>query len=91
MMKSIIQMRLLLEGMEESLGLSNLSDSEKCIYLAAQDLKSDDNMVETKAILNHPLTAGLSRPTFFRCLKRVQNKGLLENSKQKKTGEFKVI
>ena len=91
MIKSIIQLRLVLESMERDLGLSDMSSSEKCIYLAAHDLKSEYGVVETKRLLEHQLTAGLSRPTFFRCLKKIQNKGLLKSSEQKKTGAFQVI
>jgi hypothetical protein len=91
MIKSIIQLRLMLERMERDLGLSDMSTSEKCIYFAAQDLKSEDDTVETKDLIGHPLTAGLSRPTFFRGLKKIQSTGLLKKSELKKTGEFKVI
>lgn len=87
---SIIRLRLLLEDMERDLGLDQVSSAEKMIYLAAQDVKSSDGFVQTKDMIEHKLTKGLSRPTFFGGLKAIQNKGLLKNSDRKKTGEFKV-
>jgi hypothetical protein len=90
MLKKFITLKLLLNEMEEELGLSDLSDAEKNIYLAAQDLSSEGSYVATKDLLDHKLTQNLTRPTFFRCLKAVQTKGLLKHSARRKRGEFEV-
>ena len=90
MLKKFITLKLLLNEMEQDLGLSDLPDAEKNIYLAAQDLCSEGNYVTTKDLLDHKLTQNLTRPTFFRCLKSIQTKGLLKHSARKKRGEFEV-
>ena len=46
--------------------------------------------METKHILDHTFTQKMSRPTFFRALKSIQEKGLLENAPDKKVGLFIV-
>lgn len=90
MIKKFIALKLVLNEMEQDLGLSDLSEAEKNIYLAAQDLSSESNFIATKDLLNHTLTQSLTRPTFFRCLKSVQTKGFLKQSTRRKRGEFEV-
>jgi len=87
----IVTLRVMLDEMEQDLGLDKLSAPEKSVYLAAQAAKSKDGLVQTRDIFEHQLTRQISRPTFFRCLKAVQNRGLLKQSDRKKTGEFKVL
>lgn len=90
MLKKFITLKLLLNEMEQDLGLSDLPDGEKNIYLAAQDLSSEGKYVRTKDLLDHKLTQNLTRPTFFRCLKAIQAKGMLKPSARKQRGEFEV-
>ena len=87
----IVTLRVMLDGMEQDLGLDKLSAPEKNVYLAAQATKTKDGIVQTRDILEHQLTQGLSRPTFFRCLKSIQTQGMLTHSDRKKKGEFKVL
>ena len=64
----LISIKLILEEMEQDLGLEALSEVEKNVYLAAQALKSSIGRVETKQIQAHSFTQNMSRPTFFRAL-----------------------
>ena len=91
MFKKIITLSLLLNEMEQDLGLSALTAVEKSIYLAAHDLKSEGHFVATRDLLEHKLTKNLTRPTFFRGLKSIQEKGLLKHSSRKMRGEFEVF
>ena len=87
----IVTLRVMLDEMEQDIGLDKLSPPEKSIYLAAQAAKSKDGLVHTRDILEHQLTRQISRPTFFRCLKAILDHGLLKHSDRKKRGEFKVL
>ena len=63
--ENIIRLKSMLGDMEQDFGLAELSSVEKNVYLAAQDIKSHDGIVETKHILDHTFTQKMSRPTFF--------------------------
>lgn len=91
MIDKVVTLRILLEEMEQNLGLGGLSTSEKNVYFAAQDVKSSEGVAETKLIIEHKLVTGMSRPTFFRALKSVQKLGLMRHTDRKKTGEFEVL
>ena len=77
--KKIILLKQMLDDMEQDVGLTSLSGVEKNVYLAAQDMKSNIGLVETKQILDHRFTQKMSRPTFFRALKSIETKGLLSH------------
>jgi tmRNA-binding protein len=89
--KKIILLKQMLDDMEQDVGLTSLSGVEKNVYLAAQDMKSNNGLVETKQILDHRFTQKMSRPTFFRALKSIESKGLLSHSDGKKVGLFSVV
>ena len=88
--ENIIRLKSMLGDMEQDFGLSDLSSVEKNVYLAAHDIKSKDGIVETTHILDHAFTQKMSRPTFFRALKSIQEKGLLQHAPDKKVGLFVV-
>ena len=81
----------MLDDMEQDVGLTSLSGVEKNVYLAAQDMKSNNGLVETKQILDHRFTEKMSRPTFFRALKSIERKGWLSHSDGKKVGLLIVV
>ena len=91
--KKIILLKQMLADMEQDVGLSltSLSGVEKNVYLAAQDMKSNNGLVQTKQILDHRFTQKMSRPTFFRALKSIETKGWLSHSDGKKVGLFSVV
>ena len=90
LVKKLISLKIMLEEMEEDLGLAPLSEFEKNIYLAAQALKSPDSTVKTQQLLGHTFTQSISRPTFFRALQSLEEKGLIVRSGSKKIGLFVV-
>ena len=89
--KKIILLKQMLDDMEQDVGLTSLSGVEKNVYLAAQDMKSNNGLVETKQILDHRFTQKMSRPTFFRALKSIERKGWLSHSDGKKVGLLIVV
>ena len=76
LIEKLISLKVILEEMEEDLGLAPLSEFEKNIYLAAQALKSPDNTVNTNQLRGHSFTQSMSRPTFFRTLQSLEEKGI---------------
>lgn len=86
--QSIISLRSMLHDMENSVGLADLPDNQKSLYLAAQDRLTDSGIVTTGSLISHPFVRSMSRPTFFRTLKSLEDRGLIVNSGRKKTGEF---
>ena len=90
LVKKLISLKVMLEEMEDDLGLAALSEFEKNIYLAAQALKSPDSTVKTQQLREHTFTQSMSRPTFFRALQSLEKKGLIARSGSKKIGLFVV-
>jgi len=88
--EKIILLKQMVDDMEQNVGLASLSGVEKNVYLAAQDMKSNNGLVETKQILDHRFTQKMSRPTIFRALKSIEIKGLVTHSNGKKVGLFLV-
>ena len=90
LIEKVILLKRMLEDMEQDIGLSSLTNVEKAVYLAAQDVKSSDGLAGTKLIIEHPFTQNMSRPTFFRALKAIESKGFIKHSDVKKVGLFLI-
>lgn len=76
--------------MEHDLGLSALSDAEKSVLYAVELLADDNNVAPLSRVRCHSLVAGLSRPTFFRALKRLVDDGILEASYGKNASFYRI-
>lgn len=87
-LENIISLRTMLASMESSVGLSDLTENQKILYLAGGDCKSEGNIITTADLISHPFASSMSRPTFFRTMKSLEERGLFVNSGRKKTGEF---
>jgi hypothetical protein len=72
------------------MGLGNLSSVERDIYYAATDLSDIPGGVKTTRLLEHALTADVSRPTFFRALKSLVCKGYLAQNQTTGRGFYVV-
>ena len=86
----LTELRKLMLGMERSLGLQDLSSVERDIYCAADDLARQQGRVQTTGLLEHALVANISRPTFFRALKSLVNKGYLSTGQGVGRGRYIV-
>jgi len=86
----LAELRKLLLSMERSLGLEELSPAERDIYYAANDLAESAKSVPTTGLMSHDLTSRISRPTFFRALKSLVNKGYLAHSQNTTRGRYVV-
>ncbi len=79
-----------MRGMEYSMGLEDLTTVERDIYCAASELAASSEGAETVHMLEHVLVTNVSRPTFFRALKSLVNKGYLSNRDEACRGCYTV-
>ena len=76
----LTELRKLMQSMERTLGLEELSPVERDIYYAAEELSKTNVEVRTFGLIEHTLVQSVSRPTFFRALKSLVAKGYLSQS-----------
>lgn len=76
--------------MERDLGLSGMSTFERNVLLAVFDLENSEGVAKINAILSHDLTVGISRPSVFRALAKLEKLGKLAR-KTNASGEYKLI
>ena len=89
-MKQLSRLAKLMFEIEIDLGLSDLSKPEKLVLMAAHEQSDADGQFQTHQLLSHPLSAKISRPTFFRALKQLEQKELLLRNLEKKRGLYSV-
>ncbi len=86
----LTELRKLMQSMERTLGLETLSPVERDIYYAAEELSKTDHEVRTFGLIEHTLVESVSRPTFFRALKSLVEKGYLSQSGSSNRGRYVV-
>jgi len=86
----LAELRKLMQSMERTLGLESLSPVERDIYYAAEELSKADQEVRTYGLIEHTLVQSVSRPTFFRALKSLVEKGYLSQSGTANRGRYIV-
>ena len=74
---NLIDLVKIVTEMERDLGLNDISNSERNVLLAISDLENSEGVAKTKAILSHDLTVGISRPSIFRALAKLEKLGKL--------------
>ena len=86
----LAELRKLMQSMEHTLGLEELSPVERDIYYAAEELSKAHQEVRTFGLIEHTLVQRVSRPTFFRALKSLVQKGYLSQSGSTNRGRYIV-
>ena len=71
------QLKELMFAMEQDLGISELSEPEKCVFSCIVQATEAGGSISTKAIEKHILTSNLSRPTLFRAIKQLLAKDII--------------
>ena len=66
--EALISFKLLLQKMENDLGLSDLSDVETKVFLAISDLCNQFETAKTQAVLQHELVASCQGKQFKRAI-----------------------
>lgn len=72
-LSNLARMKLLLSEMESELQLGDLSEFEKRVLLSVAELVSESDSAALGEIAAHPLSKQISRPSFFRALKRLES------------------
>ena len=74
---TFVQLKELMFAMEQDLGISELSEPEKCVFLCIVQASETGEPISTKSIEKHMLTSNLSRPTLFRAIKQLLAKDII--------------
>ena len=78
--EALISFKLLLQTMENDLGLSDLSDVETKLFLAISDLCNQLETAKTQAVLQHNLVASIGRATIFRAIKKLEDRNKISKT-----------
>jgi Fe2+ or Zn2+ uptake regulation protein len=87
---NLIDLVKIVTEMERDLGLDDISSSERNVLLAISNLENSEGIAKTKAILSHDLTEGISRPSIFRALAKLEKLGKLSR-KTDTNGAYELI
>ena len=71
------KLKELMFAMEQDLGISELSEPEKCVFSCIIQATEASGSITTKAIEQHLLTSILSWPTLFRAIKQLLAKDII--------------
>jgi hypothetical protein len=82
------QLRLLMLGIEEELGLQTLKNSERDVFYAATSIAPSGASIKSDDIKNHKIVSMMPAPTFYRALKVLVAKGMLKNYPGTKKGSY---
>lgn len=89
--KSVAQLRALLFEMEKSLGLAELSQNEKDVLYAINQLaKAEASLVKSDQIRSHPLVSEIPSASFHRALKGLLKRGLVSHAPETKARSYIV-
>ena len=87
MNNTLIELKKLLNNMENDFGLNSLSEVEKNVLYAVKDLEKENGGAKTRHLLNHEFTANMSRISVFRSIKTLEKLSKIER-KTSKRGEY---
>ena len=87
---TLIDLKKLLNKMEEDVGLTSLSEVEKNVLYAIKDLEKENGFAKTASLLNHEFTAHMSRISVFRSIKTLEKLSKIKR-KTSKRGEYITI
>jgi hypothetical protein len=86
----IAALRNMLWQMEVEVGLEELSQPQKDVYYAACLAADANHLVYSDAVKRHPMLAPMARPTFYRALRELVDKGFLANTGRRKDGRYLI-
>ena len=78
-------------GLETDLGLGRLSKTERLVFVSIADLITPTNrQLKITEILAHPDLKDMPTPTFYKCLRDLRTKGLLEKDESGRSGTYQL-
>ena len=84
---TLIELKKLLNTMEKDFGLNSLSEVERNVLYAINDLEKENGAAKTGHLLNHEFTANMSRISVFRSIKALEQLKKIKR-KTSKRGEY---
>lgn len=85
----LAQLYELVSLIEQDLGLDSFSDEERAmIYAMAITTQTVSSQFRSADIKDHPFCRKVSKPTFYRNLKKLLQKGVLSPAPGHKTGTY---
>lgn len=89
--KSLAQLRSLLFEMEKTVGLVDLSQNERDVLYAINEVsQGTPRAARSDAIRNHPLAAAIPQATYHRALKSLVQRGLVAHAPETRAGHYVV-
>jgi len=88
-MQKLSQLRRLMFAVESELGIQGFSECEKNIVAIISG--QDEKLFTTSDICSDELMQGHSRPTIFRSISNLIDRGLIERIGQSKSGVYRVL
>ena len=82
--KTLVDLQMMVQGIEEDLGLSGLGNIEKKVLLSIIESYGKNGVASTAEILAHPLLNTFSRPSLFRALKLLEETGRISKVSDKR-------
>ena len=90
-LSALVELRCMLLEMERDIGLSDLSTTERDVFLAAHALsKEGGEAVSSDRIRRHALVADLAQATYHRALRSLVGSGLIEKAAGYKSRHYVV-
>ena len=86
---TLIELKKLLNSMENDFGLNSLSEVERNVLYAIKDLEKENGAAKTGHLLDHEFTANMSRVSVFRGIKTLEKLNKIKR-KTSKRGEYIV-
>lgn len=83
-------LRHLLHEMEQELGLDNLSPVQRDVLYAAHLLSEGAETFTTAQLRRHEMVQDISKPTFFRVLKALQDEGYIVQGPEAVQGTYRL-
>ena len=84
---TLIELKKLLNNMENDFGLNSLSEVERNVLYAIKDLEKENGAAKTGHLLNHEFTANMSRISVFRSIKTLEKLSKIQRRTSKR-GEY---
>ena len=88
--QKLSQLRRLLQSIELELGIEDFSECERNIIAVMTD-QSDEKIFTTADISMDELLRNHSRPTIFRSIASLIDRGLIERIGQTKSGVYRIL
>ncbi|WP_353475770.1 hypothetical protein PVT71_22580 (plasmid) [Salipiger sp. H15] len=90
-LSSILQLREMLRQLERDVGLEDLSRFERDVLLAAHGLcQRPGDVISSEQIREHALVNSAAQATFYRAIRALLDRGLLERAGESKARSYVV-